>query len=134
MNKKIKKNQNGFTLIEIMIAITVFAIGILAVAAMQISAIKGNSYASHLSEASTITQNQMERFVLCNYADLDDAAVNLNDNGNSQGVTGVQYTTVCTIDDDQPIPNTKTISISTTWTEKGAPKKVTMDYIKANCD
>ncbi|MCD6321462.1 MAG: prepilin-type N-terminal cleavage/methylation domain-containing protein [Clostridiales bacterium] len=187
MNKKIKKNQSGFTLIEILIAVTVFAIGILGVAIMQLSAIKGNSYASHLSEASTITQNKIEELILLNYdnhvlfdddgdgvedddndgvndgngtnQDTDGNGVDDDDEGTyvdgvkdfglnhtnknknkpgetpdetnqSNGVTGVQYTTFCNIAVNQPIQNTKTISIITTWTEKGAPKKVTMNYIK----
>ena len=84
MNKKIKKNQNGFTLIEILIGMTVFAIGILGVAAMQISAIKGNSFASGLTEAATIAQNKMEEFMVMDYNDA-----NLNDiDGDGTGQDG----------------------------------------------
>ena len=74
MNKIIKKNQNGFTLIEIMIAITVLAIGILAIAKMQLAAVKGNSYASGLTEASTLAQDKMEELMSLAYndSDLDD--------------------------------------------------------------
>ncbi|WDN87650.1 hypothetical protein BuS5_00618 [Desulfosarcina sp. BuS5] len=154
MNKKIKKNQSGFTLIEVLIGMTVFAIGILGVAAMQLSAIKGNSYSSHLSEASTISQDKIEELILLNYDDHvlfdddgDDDDYNdgngtggldhTNEHGGtpdetnqSKGVTGVQYTTSCNIAVNQPIQNTKTIRIITTWTEKGATRTVTMDYIK----
>ena len=74
MNKRIKKNQNGFTLIEIMIAVTVLTIGILAIAKMQLSAVKGNSYASGLTEASTLAQDKMEELMSLAYddSDLDD--------------------------------------------------------------
>ena len=157
MNKIIQKNQNGFTLIEVLIGMTVFAIGILGVAAMQLSAIKGNSYSSHLSEASTISQDKIENFISLNYNDpvfndddgdgtnkdadndgIDDTNNNfgLDDTNNpdetnqSNGVTGVQYTTFCNIAVDQPIQNTKTIRTITTWTEKGATKTVTINYIK----
>jgi type IV pilus assembly protein PilV len=43
----------GFTLIEVMIALTIFSVGLLAVYSMQISSIKGNS----LARASTENMN-----------------------------------------------------------------------------
>ena len=38
--------QDGFTLIEVMIAVAVFAIGILSLSVMQTSAINGNASAN----------------------------------------------------------------------------------------
>jgi len=36
------ENQTGFTLIEILVAITIFSVGLLAIAGLQISAINFN--------------------------------------------------------------------------------------------
>ncbi len=74
MNKLIKDNRDGFTLIEIMIAVTVLAIGILGIAKMQLGAVRGNSYARGLTEASTLAQNKMEELMFLAYDDpaLDD--------------------------------------------------------------
>jgi type IV pilus assembly protein PilV len=44
-----KINNDGFTLIEVMIALTIFAVGLLALADMQITGIKGNSTAQSLT-------------------------------------------------------------------------------------
>lgn len=44
-----KINNDGFTLIEVMIALTIFAVGLLALAGMQITGIKGNSKAQSLT-------------------------------------------------------------------------------------
>ena len=49
--KKIK--NDGFTLIEVLIALTIFAVGLLAVAGMQIIGIKGNSTAKSVTEKVT---------------------------------------------------------------------------------
>ncbi len=74
MNKITLNNQNGFTLIEVLIGITVFAIGILALTIMQVGAVKGNSSAGNLTEASTIGQDRLEVLLGLDYMDanLDD--------------------------------------------------------------
>lgn len=54
-------SQRGFTLLEVMIALTIFSVGILAVVAMQGQAILGNAAAQSLSNASAIAQERMER-------------------------------------------------------------------------
>ena len=63
MNDMNEANQKGFTLIEILIAMTIFAFGILAVGLMQITAIRGNSFARGMTEASNIAQNKVEELV-----------------------------------------------------------------------
>ena len=62
-----RSNEKGFSLIEIMIAITVFAIGILAVGKMQITAIKGNSFVNDLTRAATLAQDRMEKLISLPY-------------------------------------------------------------------
>ena len=74
MDRKQTRNQYGFTLIEVMIAMVVFSVGLLGVATMQINAIGGNSFASGLTEAATIAQDKMEELMALDYDDplLDD--------------------------------------------------------------
>ena len=62
-------NKKGFTLVEIMIALTIFSMGILGVAVMQISAIKGNASSSRLTTASAVAQGRMEELLALNYTD-----------------------------------------------------------------
>lgn len=54
------KNK-GFTLIEVLIAMVVFSIGILAVTSLQLGSIKGNAKANRLTIAGSIATNQAER-------------------------------------------------------------------------
>lgn len=116
-------NQQGFTLIEILIAITVFSIGILAVAAMQVSSIKGNSSASGLTEAVTLAQDKMEELMSLDYGGIADG-INLG-----QG-TNARYNVFWNIADDTPFSHTKTISVITTWTEEGRQRRVTLNWVK----
>lgn len=55
------KRQGGFTLLETMVAIALFTIGALGIAAMQIRAIHGNASGQRLTEASAQAQESIER-------------------------------------------------------------------------
>ena len=123
-----KSNQKGFSLIEILIAITVFAIGILAVGGMQITAIKGNSFANDLTKATTLAQDRMEKLIGLSYDDdsLDDTA-----DHNATDPDG-RYNISWNIATDHPIDNTKTIRVNIRWTDKGTPKEVKITSMKAD--
>ena len=71
-----KDNDSGYTLIETMIAIAIFAIGFLAIASLQIAASKTNRAGSDYTQATTIATDRMERLMVLPYddGDLDPAA------------------------------------------------------------
>jgi type IV pilus assembly protein PilV len=68
------KRQAGFTLLEILIAITIFAIGVLALATMQISTIRGTEQAAGVTEAAVFASRTMEILAALpwNHPDLQD--------------------------------------------------------------
>ncbi len=57
---KMKLNQDGFTLIELMVAITIFAVGLLSIAGMQITSINSNTTSLQRTEAASLAQDEME--------------------------------------------------------------------------
>lgn len=141
--------QKGFTLIEVLIAMTLLVIGILAVASMQIVSLGGNSHAIRVTEATTWAGDEIETIMSLPYTDaaLDD------DNGN--GVAGLDHTdTAGSLADGGPIvqgsftifwnvadgilpdgtlkPDCKTIRILVRRQDKGVMKIVSFDYLKAN--
>ena len=63
------RSNSGFTLIEILIAIAIFAIGILAVSAMQISSVKGNAIARGVTEKASLAADRMEKLLALPYDD-----------------------------------------------------------------
>ena len=64
---KVHKNENGFTLVEIMVAVCVLSIGLLAIASMQLGAVSANARAIDTSEASTLAELQMETLLSLQY-------------------------------------------------------------------
>ena len=55
-----REGSRGFTLIELMIALFIFAIGMLAVASMQGESIRGNSFSDLMTVANTLAEAKME--------------------------------------------------------------------------
>lgn len=127
-NKKTLGNQNGFTMIEILIAVSIFAIGMLAVASMQISGIHGNATAGSLTGAATWAADRMETLLGLPYdhADLDPAG-----NPHSGGTQG-RYTIEWNVIADEILPNTKTIRVSVEYSDRGRNKTVSFNYYKAD--
>lgn len=80
MNKT-KNKENGFTLVEVLVAISILAFGLLAVASMQLAAIQANSSAIEITEALNVAQDKMEELIALpfSHADL------LDNNGDAGG-------------------------------------------------
>ena len=108
------KKEEGFTLIEVLIALTIFAVGLLAVAAMQTTSIRVNSSAGKMTTRITFAQDQMEKFLIMPYtspwleaADPDSAG---NTHTLAQNADG--YVVSWTVTDNIPISNKKTVTIT----------------------
>ena len=59
-----RKKQAGFTLIEVFIALFVFSIATLAIAAMTFMSIQGNAKTNQMSQATFLAQNVMEELLV----------------------------------------------------------------------
>jgi len=66
----IPASQGGFSLLEVLIALSVLAIGLLGLAMFQVTAIQGNSSASDTVAATYYGQDQMERLQLVPFDNL----------------------------------------------------------------
>ncbi len=118
-NTKIN-NDKGFTIIEVMIVIGIFAIGILAVASMQVSAFQGNRSATLRTIAITLASERMENLISQDYgAIVSDSQAEDN------------FDISWTVTNDSPLPDTKTITVTTTWNDRGESRNVNLSYILA---
>ncbi len=53
-------NKKGFTLIEVLIGLTILAVGLLVIAGMQMTSITGSSFSHHVSQATILAQDKIE--------------------------------------------------------------------------
>ena len=128
--KKVCDNQSGFTLLEVLIAISILTVGLLGVAQMQIMGIKGNYFSGNTTTALTLAEEKMEDLLGKSYShtDLDDTepgnnanltsitTVDRTENVNEDGqvVAGGFYRRIWNVADDTPILGTKTVAVIVT--------------------
>ncbi|XCN71918.1 MAG: prepilin-type N-terminal cleavage/methylation domain-containing protein [Candidatus Electrothrix aestuarii] len=71
MMRYITREQDGFTLIETMVAMVIFTIGILALFGMQTAAIKENLAANNITTGATLASDRVEQLIALNYDDTE---------------------------------------------------------------
>ena len=119
-----KRGSRGYTLIEILIAMAIFSIGILAVGAMQINSANSNTGARIHTEEYTWVVDQIERLTALDY---DDDDLDPND---FHSVDQGPYTVSWTVVDDSPVEDAKRIAVTATGAHRRA-QPITIDFIKA---
>jgi type IV pilus modification protein PilV len=58
--------QSGFSMVEVMVAILLLTVGLLALAKMQTQAVASNNYGNQLTEATFLAQDKLEELRLLN--------------------------------------------------------------------
>ena len=126
MNKT-PSSSRGFTLVEVLVASLILAIGLLAVATMISRSTIQDSRAYYMTKASLIVEEFFEGMIHVQY-DEDDFK-NMTNTAFNRVVDGVSYSTNCVIDDDAPIKNTKEMTCEVTWNNKGIQARTAYVYV-----
>ena len=108
-----KLNQKGFTLIEVLIGLVILAIGLLGIASMQISSVKGNIFSSNMTQAANLVQDKLEYLKNLSYSDP-----NLNAGQYKEGtIPGTTFSRQYNIVEDAG-NSIKTITVTVQWTDR----------------
>jgi type IV pilus modification protein PilV len=103
---------DGFTLIEVMIALVIMSIGLTALAAVQISAIRGNDFSKRMTTAISIAEAKMEQIKSSSYANiLSESSIQITQ-------SNMHFTRQVTVTNNiAPLTNTKTVNVTVSWSE-----------------
>ena len=122
-------DRNGFALIEVLMAMVIFTVGILALAGLQITTISGNAAARMQTEATAIGARIVERLRSLPF-DHDDLVPTVHPH--SLLASGSQpYTVDWTVRADTPVNGTKSVRVTVTPFNKINGRTVIIDTIIA---
>lgn len=105
MNRRLIKDK-GFTLMEVLIAVVVLSVALLALAGLQIISIRGNSFGNHMTEATTLARDLMEEMKNTAWDGIADRSDDL------KGDSGVIYHRTCTVTESERL---RTITVTVSW-------------------
>ena len=137
----LKKKGSGFTLIEVMIALTVLLIGMLGIAAMLVTSIDANENNKRSTEATYLAEQQMELFrgepysqvVNMNAADLaNNTCINALGNNTSAYPPRLYKRIWSVMNNSTSLNSPKTVAVTVNWKYKNQPHSVSLATVKAD--
>jgi len=123
MTLKLKRSK-GFSLIEVMIALVILAVALLALAGLMVTTTKNNSFGGHMTEAATFAQDKLEQLRATPFGMI---ALNTTQTDNPRGSTGITYTRSWVAVPNIPPPGNTldVITIRVSWTDT-TPHSISM--------
>jgi type IV pilus modification protein PilV len=119
-----RRSDSGFSLIEIMVAMTFLSIGLLAIAQLIPTGLKGITEARVRTNAVQTAQQIVDGLRASDYDTL---------NAGTYNQTTGRYASTWTITDNSPTPNSKRVDVVTSWGPAQNRRNVTMStYLTRN--
>ena len=106
--------EKGFTLIEVAAGLIILAVGLLGIAAMQVTSTKGGYFSNNLTQATILAQDKLEYFKNLSYSDSE----LMNGEHNEGTISGTIFLRVYNVLEDAG-NSIKTITVSVQWTDRG---------------
>jgi prepilin-type N-terminal cleavage/methylation domain-containing protein len=111
--KKEIKSQ-GFSLIEVLIALVILSVAFLGLAGLMVQTTKNNSFGEHMTEAATFAHDQLEKLRISSWVNV------VTGNDMRQGSTGINYARswIVVLNVAPPNDTIKEITITISWNDR----------------
>jgi type II secretion system protein I len=124
-----KRTDAGFTLVEALVAMVIFAIAAAATASLMFHSTSHIARSNEWSQAVAIAQQAIEDIRTLDYEDMESGSGTAPWKGQS-----AFFTVNWDISKDDPEPGMKTVLISVSWEHKGATKTYETQSVYTDID
>jgi type IV pilus assembly protein PilV len=101
----------GFTLVESMLTLAIMSVGLLALAGLQITALRGNALSRSMTTAVSIAEESLEQLKNIPYTDIEAEATT------QVTASHLRFTREVTVTNG-PLPDTKSVSVLVSWQDQ----------------
>lgn len=114
------KDKRGFSLLEVLLAMCILSVAMMALATLQSRGIRANDLANRTTQALALAQIKMEEYIHRSRTETfaegttDDPDNPINET--ESGGAGNFYRS-WGFQDDTPVPNAQTITVTVTWSD-----------------
>jgi type IV pilus assembly protein PilV len=127
-------NSAGFTLIELVVAILVFALGIMGIMKMHSASVQSNNYSMQLTEAVNIAEDKMETLRGLSFTSNtmsvgahNTQIISIDNPNDAKNTRGLPYSISYTIVNPGNAVPTRAVSLTVTWREKSLNHRLDMN-------
>lgn len=103
--------QQGFSLIEVMISLVILSFGVMALTDLQLTVTKGNKSSGGLASATTVATQKIESLKTASYSTIQ------SESPTTVTSAGRTFTRQVIVTDNQPSVNVKTVKVIVTGTD-----------------
>jgi type IV pilus assembly protein PilV len=101
----------GFTLVESMLTLVIMSVGLLALAGLQITALRGNDLSRRMTTAVSIAEQSIEQLKNTPYTNIQAEVTS------EVTASNLHFTRQVTVTNG-PLPNTKSVSVLVSWQDQ----------------
>ena len=124
LQKDSMKNNNGFTLIELVVAILVFALGIMGIMKMHSATVQANNYSMQVTEAVNAGENELEYLRGLEFAH-DSMSIGVHNTTNLS--RGIPYNLSWTVTNPGTAGSSRNVLLTVQWQEKALNHQINME-------
>ncbi len=122
MSDYLRRRDDGFTVVEVLVAIVNLGIVLLAINAVLLTGFTQAAVSKATADAAVVAQQQLETLRDLSYANIQSAPPT------TVTVGAYVYTVNRTVTVNDPLPNIKHITVTVTWNLQGARSYVAETY------
>ena len=122
---RIGTGEAAFSIVEVVIGMSILLVGLLAIGAMQMRAVEVNKAGRMLTEATSLGQDRIEALLAADYGTVAGS-------GNPVTTPDGRFTISWTVVDDTPVVNSKLITVTVAWSREGTQQQVRLSSVRAN--
>jgi len=124
------REEEGFTLLELLVALAILSVGLLGTAVLTTGIIRGNFFSKNITSATAVAQTTIEGAQRVGYTAVNTYVTDSSKVPPTVSMGGVSFSQSASVTNNSPASNMKTISIMVSWNEaNNAARSVTLQTI-----